>query len=206
MTRWHSFSDALAWLDEHRETQSKLCKVMYDGKKADTKVRDLYGQVGKWLDESPKLTADCEFCFCFCKAVWNPRYHRLVSVDEDTKTASFRAPEIARSFYDFEKKLRRGWRQNDKFASFRSKLDALGLRSTEGDRRTLRGQVVAQADSFFKEALKLNEKHGNRWMRDLLFTGLADDPKVAVPLAKVLLAGLTKAREGTAVPDAQVPY
>ena len=74
----------------------------------------------------------------------------------------------------------------------------------EGDRQTLRGQVVAQADRFFEEALKLNEKHGNRWMRDLLFTGLADDPKVVVPLAEVLLDGLTKAREGTAVPDAQV--
>jgi hypothetical protein len=50
-----------------------------------------------------------------------------------------------------------------------------------------RADQERQALAFFKYAIETYEKHLERWLTDLVDTSLADDPRLAVPVARRLL-------------------
>ena len=131
------------------------------------------------------------FLECFAKGVWEPRYRSLIKVDGSHHVAGFNAPRLALSYIDYDRKLSKlgtegdaGWeghtRESDTFYPFVQQLAKL----SEAQQATAK----KQAHFFLATALKVLRRHSQRWLRDLLYTSLAGDEALAIPLGKVLLA------------------
>jgi hypothetical protein len=111
---------------------------------------------------------------------------------------------VARSYIDYERKLddhcNGGWESKPGFARFVAEIKKMEAIEADGGLELIeneQGQMVnpsaicrAQADRFFVEAKKVLVKHSARWLRELLYTALGDDAEFAVPLGRVLLAGV----------------
>ena len=186
LTRWLTLSAGLKWVEKHGPDYARLCKTMHDGLQGHDKARKMYGRVYKWLSNtSEKLHADMLFCLDYCENVWDIRYYELIKVDGTHKMPGFRSPFVVRGYFDYERKLDQlsdyGWNGDARFARFTAHVESMQDR----EQAKVAGE---QANRFFREASTLGAKHSKRWRRKLLFTALADDASIAVPLAKVILA------------------
>eukprot|EP01046_Picozoa_sp_COSAG06_P117855 COSAG06_NODE_64964_length_258_cov_0.647799_1_plen_82_part_10 len=81
--------------------------------------------------------------------------------------SGFQAPQMARSYYDFERALEvlateEGRRADRKFQEYYRHYDAL-------ENEEWKDVSKRQADKFIAEALIVLRRHAKRWCRDLLY-------------------------------------
>jgi hypothetical protein len=210
LTRWNTVSNALQWERAYGKAYAIVCRTQHDGlKTGEAKAREVYGNIGKWLTESPKLEADTTFCHAFCNTLFDPVYQRLIQADPEHGAAGFHSYRIARDEYDYDRKLQANcdgkWKTSDQFADFRQAVAALKViddAATEAngsldDDERLALSSEKQAEKFFEKSALTLRRHSERWLRDLLFLSLGDDKALAIPLAECIVAACTSKPEGT---------
>jgi len=196
LTRWRTLSDALEWLDENGVAYGELCEAMCNGlSSGKSKTRQLYATVGKWIRDSPKLTADCAFVRCFCNTIWTKRYHYLVQTDAKSGRSGFVSHRLTRFYFDYDKDLSDcmggKWKTNAGFEPFHRLLASIPDEQVDGgDGKflSLRMLMEKQADEFFAGALSKVRSHSPRWRRDVGYTAIGDSTGVGVAVAAVFVA------------------